>query len=85
MKLKILDWDFRVGLKIGPPSVASTIRGSAVQNELTNSFLDDLRPLLLSRKEASLQLAHDESDYESTSTLPTKVAKRSSGSRLDVL
>nr|CAI5842336.1 unnamed protein product [Callosobruchus analis] len=85
MKLKMLNWDFCVGLLIGPPSVTSKMRGSAVQNELINSSLDDLRPLLLSRKEASLQLAHDESECESTGTLPPKVAKRSSGSRPDVL
>nr|CAI5820334.1 unnamed protein product [Callosobruchus analis] len=48
------------------------------------SSLGDLRPLLLSRKEASLQQAYDKPDYESRSR-PPKVAKRSSGSRLDVL
>ncbi|CAG5056842.1 unnamed protein product [Parnassius apollo] len=53
IKIKMLEWPFCVGLIIGPPSIGARIRGSAVQNELIVASLTELKPLLLSRKDAS--------------------------------
>lgn len=66
MKLKMLEWPLCTGLIIGPPAVASRIRGTAVHNELVISALSELKPLLLARKEASHQIAQENEDEEET-------------------
>lgn len=62
MKTKMLSWPFCVGLIIGPPVLAARVRGSAAQSEVVLEALSDMKPLLLSRKETSHQLASESSD-----------------------
>ncbi|CAG4990188.1 unnamed protein product [Colias eurytheme] len=83
MKIRMLEWPFCVGLIIGPPSIGSRIRGSAVQNELIVASLAELKPLLLSRKEISRELA-DSEDIDDSSTLRSS-AKSGKLSRIDKL
>lgn len=79
MKIKMLGWPFCIGLIIGPPSIGSRIRGSAVQNELIVASLAELKPLLLSRKEASRELADnedvDDSSLRSSSSKSKKLTR----------
>ncbi|XP_031344841.1 uncharacterized protein LOC116171931 [Photinus pyralis] len=84
IKVKMLDWPFCIGLIIGPSSLAAKIRGSLAQNELALAALTDLKPLLISRLEASRQLEAD-SDAESINTRPSVSSKASKKSRLDAL
>lgn len=84
MKIKMLGWPFCVGLIVGPPSVGARIRGSAVQNELIIASLADLKPLLLSRKDASKELAENEEDDVSTVRSSSSKSK-SKLSRMDKL
>nr|CAH7736517.1 unnamed protein product [Callosobruchus chinensis] len=83
-KVKMLDWPFSIGLIIGPPSLAIRIRSSAVKLELIMAALEDMRPLLLSRKKACQQLLGDSSSGELSENVPKhKYKKRVS--RLDEL
>ncbi|XP_049697627.2 uncharacterized protein LOC126054835 [Helicoverpa armigera] len=84
MKIRMLGWPLCVGLIIGPPSIGSRIRGSAVQNELIVASLAELKPLLLSRKEASRELADNE-DVDDSSTLRSTSSKSKKLTRIDKL
>lgn len=64
IKIKMLNWPFCVGLIIRPNTLAARIRGSAVQNELVNAALGDIKPLLISQKEASKQLSEESQDSD---------------------
>nr|CAI5842038.1 unnamed protein product [Callosobruchus analis] len=85
MKLRMLNWPFCIGLVIGPPALASKIRGAELKHELVMSSLESVKPLLVSRVEASRQLAEDTSDTESTSTNGTKAVRGKKEGRLDRL
>nr|CAH7718718.1 unnamed protein product [Callosobruchus chinensis] len=69
LKFRMLDWPFCVGLIMGPPSVSSRIRGTAAQHELFLAAIAELKPLLISRKVACLELAADSSDVDGSSSL----------------
>ncbi|CAG5000899.1 unnamed protein product [Parnassius apollo] len=92
IKIKMLEWPFCVGLIIGPsarplilaPSIGARIRGSAVQNELIVASLTELKPLLLSRKDASKELA-DSDDVGELTTFHSSSSKSKKLSRMDKL
>ncbi|VEN45418.1 unnamed protein product [Callosobruchus maculatus] len=75
MKLKMLDWAFCVGLIVGPSAIANRIRGSTSQNELILAAIRDLKPMMLSRKEANKILGTEVSESESNSTRSRKGSK----------
>nr|CAI5865782.1 unnamed protein product [Callosobruchus analis] len=81
----MMNWPFCIGLVIGPPALASKIRGAEVNHELVMSSLESVKPWLVSKVEASRQLADDTSDAESTSTNGTKAVRCKKESRLDRL
>nr|CAI5846546.1 unnamed protein product [Callosobruchus analis] len=85
MKLRMLNWPFCIGLVIGPPALASKIRGAELKHELVMSSQESVKPLLVSRVEASRQLAEDTSDVESTSTNGTKAVRGKKEGWLDRL
>ncbi|VEN37628.1 unnamed protein product [Callosobruchus maculatus] len=85
LKFRMLNWPFCVGLIMAPSSVASRIRGSAAQHELFLSAIVDLKPLLVSRKEACLELAADSSDVDGSSSLQGSDRPPKKPSRLDML
>ncbi|CAG4930095.1 unnamed protein product [Parnassius apollo] len=82
--MKMLEWPFCVRLIIGPPSIGARIRGSAVQNELIVASLTELKPLLLSRKYASKELA-DSDDADVLSIVRSSSSKSKKLSRMDKL
>nr|CAH7716821.1 unnamed protein product [Callosobruchus chinensis] len=75
MKLKMLEWAFYVGLIVGPSAIANRIRGSAAQNELILAAIRDLKPLMLSRKEANKIMGNEPSESESNPTRSRKGSK----------
>nr|CAI5821543.1 unnamed protein product [Callosobruchus analis] len=75
MKLKMLEWAFCVGLIVGPSAIANRIRGSAAQNELILAAIRDLKPLMLSRKEANKIMGNEPSESESNPTRSRKGSK----------
>nr|CAI5842753.1 unnamed protein product [Callosobruchus analis] len=85
LKFRMLNWPFCVGLIMAPSSVASRIRGAAEQHELFLSAIADLKPLLVSRKEACIELAADGSDADGSSSLQESDRPPKKPSRLDML
>lgn len=88
IKLKLLNWPLCVGLIIHPMSLAATVRGSAVQNELVKASIADMKPLLKSREEANRELTGHTDQSEDDTSIPS--TQSSSGrtkkpSRLDKL
>nr|CAH7718486.1 unnamed protein product [Callosobruchus chinensis] len=75
MKLKMLEWAFCVGLIVGPSAIANRIRGSAAQNELILAAIRDLKPLMLSRKEANKIMGNEPSESETNPTRSRKGSK----------
>nr|CAI5836352.1 unnamed protein product [Callosobruchus analis] len=82
LKFRMLDWPFCVGLIIGSPSVASRIRGTTAQHELFLSAKAELKPLLISRKEARLELTADGSDVRPKVILDRLLQKSAEGNIL---
>lgn len=81
MKNKMLSWPFCTALIIGPASLAARVRGSAAQHELILAALSDMKPLLLSRSDASDELSkeYEEMDLdEGRST--SRISYNSAGS-----
>ncbi|XP_049877882.1 uncharacterized protein LOC126375082 [Pectinophora gossypiella] len=66
------------------PTNSSRIRGSAVLNELIVASLAELKPLLLSRKDASKELT-DSEDTDDLSTVRSSSSKSKKLSRVDKL
>ncbi|XP_045469296.1 uncharacterized protein LOC123676975 [Harmonia axyridis] len=56
IKMSMLEWAFCRALIMSPPFVSNRIRGSAAQSEIFNQAVRDMKPLLISRQEASGQL-----------------------------
>nr|CAI5842273.1 unnamed protein product [Callosobruchus analis] len=81
----MLDWPFCVGLLVGPTSLASRIRGLAAQHEITLSAISDLRPSMVSRKEAYQELGGGVSDDDSTVSRQRVTPRGKEESRLEVL
>nr|CAI5844757.1 unnamed protein product [Callosobruchus analis] len=81
----MLEWPFCIGLIIGPPSMANRIRSSAVKHDLIMAALEDIRPLLISRKEACRQLLGESSSDESSSEDVPRHKYKKRVSRLDKL
>nr|CAH7734071.1 unnamed protein product [Callosobruchus chinensis] len=83
-KVKMLEWPFCIGLFIGPPALAAKMRGSSLKCDLILSELEEVRHLLVSRKQACRQLLDCSSDQASDEEEPAhKIRKRIS--RLDRL
>ena len=84
MKINMLRWPFCLGLVIAPSSLAAKIRGSAAQNEIVLAAVENIRHLMLSRKEVSSILAAKLSEPESNTSEVVR-EKRKRKSRLDKL
>lgn len=87
MKDELLRWPFCRGLIIGPPELSRKIRASHMQHELIIQSVAHLKPLMISRTEASLQINQEASDedenYEKENLIPRKRKHSSTESRPD--
>ncbi|CAH1099483.1 unnamed protein product [Psylliodes chrysocephalus] len=84
MKKTMLKWNFCRGFVFSPTSLALQIRGSYIQHQLVLQTINDLKPLLLTRLEASKQLSGEKSEQESDDHL-TDTRKLKVSARMDAL
>ncbi|XP_050302618.1 uncharacterized protein LOC126740581 [Anthonomus grandis grandis] len=83
IKMKMLNWPLCVGLIIGPSSLVIRIRGTSTSIDLMMASIAEIKPVLLSREEASRELAGNLTEKFSISSQTSSGTKRSS--RLDRL